>query len=85
MHGSWQGFKIDISLCFFLDREIPLFRQPSDVEADLKSHDNSLVTFKYKVQSKSASILEDVSDPMTPSHSKCSCLVFAICVKYHVS
>ena len=36
-------------------------------ETDWTLHDNSLVSFKFKVQSKSAVTVADVGDPMTPS------------------
>ena len=32
-----------------------------------------------------SSIVADVSDPMTPSYSRCSCLSIAVCVDYGVS
>ena len=45
-------------------------------------HDNSLVSFK---ESKFTPIVADVTGPMTPSHSRVYCSLFAVCFDYDVS
>ena len=85
---SSKGSKIAISLCLFIDREIPLFlltmprTQRLQFEADWTPHDINLVSFK---ESKFTLVAADLSNPLTPSHSRFSCLFFAVFVDYKVS
>ena len=76
MHKLLKVWKITICLCSFLNMGksfvLPTIqcRWGWKLKTDWTPHDNSYVIFK---ESKFTSVVVDVSDPMTPSHSKYSC------------
>ena len=74
-----------LNILWFLDQQIPFFYKQRDVKnSELIEQ---CMTTALSV-SKFSAVVADVSDPVTPSHLRFSCLLFAVCstcVDYDVS
>lgn len=85
-NGCLSGFIFKLGTSLVLQTKQCAFQE---LKTDWTLHNNSLVSFKSKVQPKFTSphskftlIVAEVSDPMTPFHSRFSCFLFGISVDY---
>ena len=73
--------EIAIGLCLFLDHESPVFYHHNNMHGIeiSKLTEHHVTTAQVQSLMKVRSVATDVHDPITPTHSRFSCLLFTVC------